>query len=511
MIPPIPFRVSVIAPGAFALHVWPNSMVDYIVARTAGAGGTMSRTMRLILAVCVLTAVVLVTGCGQKKPATSTVSKQTQTAPKATEAAPKPDKQQQAPAAAAPSPGLLDGGLGSALSGNPAPSSLSLQPAPKGAPAPTVVPSSGRPTAGQLILVLQAAYRQMASLRSEGTFTTFTKADGKNVAPPQTMRTLLLFQRPDKLVLSNAAARLVINGDVVYNYAPASKRYVKDKTTNQLLKQLVLARPGVGPLGLLLGLDYRQPIVSSRMLPDTKLSGREVFVLSLRLRSGMAIPPGVEAVQTLWVGKNDLGLYKSVVVLSTRPKPVKGSGAKLPKLVETTLITTVSRFEPNAKLSASLFTFKPPAGAKPYEQPKQIDLSNKPAPDFSFQWTDGTTKKLSDFRGKVVILDFWALPMCQRQLPILQSLTDKLKDVQVITVNLNKNKPKVEDLLKKNSLTFPIVYADEAITKVAVEGYGLMGLPTMFIIDENGVVRAAMMGQAPQKDIEEKLSKIRQP
>jgi outer membrane lipoprotein-sorting protein/peroxiredoxin len=345
----------------------------------------------------------------------------------------------------------------------------------------------------------------MASLKSEGSATTVAKVDGKVMGKPTRTAITVLFARPDKILVGNDDGHLVTDGKAVYNYSPAINRYVKGKMSSALIKGLITARPGVNLFGLLYGVNYQQIISTSKLLADTKLGARDVYVLSIRLKSGVGSPKGTDVAQTLWIGKQDLGLYKTLTSIIMRPQAPKGAKGA-PKLVERTIVATITSFQPNAKLPASAFSFKPPAGAKLYEQPKPVDLGGKPAPDFSFQWIDGQTKNLSDFRGKVVVLDFLALPMCEPALPVLQSASDKLKDrAQLIVVDINKDKAATQAYLKKKGSTFPVVFLDATSAK-AIAGYHIMRLPTTVFIDEKGVIRAQGMGFPTMKDIEAKLS-----
>lgn len=460
----------------------------------------MKPSIRLMLAACVLAAAVLVGGCGHKRTAVAPAPKQTQTAAK-------PDQAKAAPASPSGTPSIDLGQPANPFAGALKGPLAASTPAVGKAVAPAR-PLPSKPTPAQLLAALENAYSLIPTLRAEGSSTTLTRADGQMVGKSQDARMTLLFSRPNKISIDSGQGRFITDGKLIFNYVPSMKRYTKGKMTNDVMRQLASSRPGVGVLGLLLHVPYAQVIDTMKLLDETTIGGREVYVLSLRLKKGVGCPTGVDATETLWIGKKDLGLYRSEALLRYKPKPAKGYTGKLPKLVETSMTTTLSRFEPNAKVSASAFTFRPSAGVKLYEPPKPVDMSDKAAPDLSFKWTDGTAKKLSDFRGKIVLLDFWGLPLCTPQLPILQGLS-KDHDVTLIAVNANTNRDKVEEYLKKNNFTFPVVFADANLVKTAASGYRVVMLPTLFIIDEKGVIREEFVGIVKQKDIEAKLDKIR--
>ena len=468
----------------------------------------MKPSIRLTLAACAVAVAVVTTGCGHKTTAVSHPAKQAETSttagmPAKTAAAKVPSAK---PSAASPfNPGQPAQPLAAAAKlplGAPTPA--------VGKAVPPVRPLVAKPTAAQLIAVLRSRYWRFASLRADGTSTTVTRADGRMIGKPQTSKATLLFARPNKVSISSNAGRFIIDGKSIYNYSPMIKRYSKGKFTEGVMRQLAMSKPGISVMGLLLGVQYPKLIASAQLLNDTNIGGRDVYVLKLRTKSGVATPRGVDASETVWIAKSDLGIYRSEVTVKFSPKAAKGAKGKLPKQVVTTMSSTLTRFEPNAKLPASTFTFKPPAGAKLMERPKIVDMSDKTAADLTFKWADGSTRKLSDLRGKIVVLEFWAMPMCAPHLPALQTIYTKYgHDVACVFVNLNSNKAKVQEYLKKNHFTFPVVFADTDMAKTVSADYKAVALPTMFLIDEKGVIREEMLGNSKVKDIEAKLDKIR--
>ncbi|MCX7904864.1 MAG: TlpA family protein disulfide reductase [Caloramator sp.] len=108
------------------------------------------------------------------------------------------------------------------------------------------------------------------------------------------------------------------------------------------------------------------------------------------------------------------------------------------------------------------------------------------ASDFSLQNLSGETVKLSDYKGKVVVLNFFATwcPPCKAELPGFVKMVDeyKGKDVQFVFVDIGEDKKTVEDFLKANSYNIvPLMDYDGNIANI----YGVRGIPTTFIIDKN--------------------------
>lgn|GEM_PF-1264597 len=403
-----------------------------------------------------------------------------------------------------------------ALTKHPAPPVGKLPPAPisfgKLPPMPgkNMKPGSGavlkNVTANQLLSYLQGAYYSMRTIKASGTSTTTLMQNGKSVGK-QSLAVLILFKRPDKFVVSTGSGRLSSDGKTVYKYVKQINQYAKDKLSPQILVALARSQMGVDMMGLLFGVDYAKGISSVKLLKDAKMGTKDAYVMSVHLKSGTAAPKGVDASQTLWIGKSDLCLYKNELTLKMHPP--RTAGAKVPKLIEQVITTTWTRIEPNAKLTDAQFAYKPPAGSKPFEQPKVTSLIGKPAADFPFHTTDGSTKKLSSYKGKPVVLVFWAMPMCADHLPVLQSVYDKDKDsVQIVAVCLNMNKAKVDEYIKKKGFTFPYMMGDKGMESVLMGSYKVIDLPMIYFIDSDGVIRDQISGAPSAKEIEAKIDKL---
>ena len=387
--------------------------------------------------------------------------------------------------------------------GKSAPSAQQI-PAKPGAPPP----ANKKPTGQQLLVVLQNYYRSVKTLKANGVSSIKVTQDGKVVAQAKDSKFSVLFKLPNKFVLREPNSQLSTDGKTVYQYAPKAKRYAKTKMSKDMMRSIVMSKVGVGVMGLMTGIDYTSAMSSANLIKETELAGKPVIVLELRLKEGVGVPAGVKATQTLWIGKKDLGIYKNELLTEEHPARPKGYKGKMPKLIRTLTTSTANHFDLNTKLSDSLFAFNPPAGVKPVETPKQVDLTGKAAPDFSFKWTDGSVKNLSDFRGKAVVLDFWALPVTEKHMPIIQSFYEHNKDnVQIITVTLNSDTSKLKEYLDKKKYTFPVVYADEKIANAAVKDYKLIGVPSIFTLDKDGIIHGCIFGDTTADTMNAKLQK----
>jgi thiol-disulfide isomerase/thioredoxin len=128
---------------------------------------------------------------------------------------------------------------------------------------------------------------------------------------------------------------------------------------------------------------------------------------------------------------------------------------------------------------------------------KLLDL---PAPAFATLTPDGKPIALSDFKGKVVLLDFWATwcGPCMQAIPAIQRLSEKFKDQPVAIVGVNRDKEgdesKVKRTIERKQLTFH--QAMDTPGTIA-KSYKITAIPALILIDKEGVVRQVHVGSWP--------------
>ncbi|MGB5177839.1 MAG: TlpA disulfide reductase family protein [Gammaproteobacteria bacterium] len=111
------------------------------------------------------------------------------------------------------------------------------------------------------------------------------------------------------------------------------------------------------------------------------------------------------------------------------------------------------------------------------------------APDFTLKDMDGESFALHDFRGKVVLINFWATwcPPCRKEMPALEALYKKLGDESFAVLAVNQWEDPDHVFAYTGELnvfpTFPILFDPESAIS---EDYGVKGLPTSFLIDKKG-------------------------
>ncbi|MEW6543439.1 MAG: TlpA disulfide reductase family protein [Nitrospirota bacterium] len=118
-----------------------------------------------------------------------------------------------------------------------------------------------------------------------------------------------------------------------------------------------------------------------------------------------------------------------------------------------------------------------------------------PAEDFTLTDLAGRPHRLSEYRGKVVLLNFWATwcKPCTTEMPAMQAVYDRLKDRDfvVLAVNELEDVPKVREHIRTYAHTFPVLLdTDNRVANM----YGVFGLPVSVFIDEYGVVQEYIKG-----------------
>jgi len=133
---------------------------------------------------------------------------------------------------------------------------------------------------------------------------------------------------------------------------------------------------------------------------------------------------------------------------------------------------------------------------------------NFQAPDFLLMTTDDKSISLSDYRGKVVLINFWAswCPPCRTEMPDIRAAAVAHPDnFIVLAINNGESDETAENFARLFNLQFPILLdTDGAVARK----YNAQGLPTSFFIDQAGIVRAANMGAMSRVYIEAQIEAL---
>lgn len=130
----------------------------------------------------------------------------------------------------------------------------------------------------------------------------------------------------------------------------------------------------------------------------------------------------------------------------------------------------------------------------------------RPAPDFTFRTLDGRELTLSRYRGRVLVLDFWAswCPPCRDEVPVLVELARQYEGRGVDVVGLSLEDPEedietVKAFLEKYNVTYTVGFATNEMFS-ALAGEGDQPIPQTFVFDRDGLLRAHLIGFDPASD-----------
>lgn len=162
---------------------------------------------------------------------------------------------------------------------------------------------------------------------------------------------------------------------------------------------------------------------------------------------------------------------------------------------------------------AAAYTFytKNKPGAVIPPQQSESQSGNPIAPDFSLKDLNGKAVKLSDYRGKIVILNFWAVwcKYCKEEMPDLNELNKELEksnEAVILAVDVQESVNTVKNYLTSNNINLKVLMDSDG--KVA-QTYGITGYPTTFIIDKDGSVYTYIPGKTNKETLEKIIDKVK--
>lgn len=169
-------------------------------------------------------------------------------------------------------------------------------------------------------------------------------------------------------------------------------------------------------------------------------------------------------------------------------------------------------------VSGSLYYFKqkniststtPKPGKQQFSELLTPLVDRKPAPGFNLPDQNGQLVKLDSFRGKPVIINFWATwcPPCRAELPSMNRAWSKIKDdgIEMLAINIGEDEDTIFSFTAEYPIDFKILLdQDGQITS----NWPVKGLPTTYIVDKEGRLAYVAMGER-EWDADELLQKVR--
>ncbi len=130
--------------------------------------------------------------------------------------------------------------------------------------------------------------------------------------------------------------------------------------------------------------------------------------------------------------------------------------------------------------------------------PVHADTAKGLAPDFSLKSSSGKNLKLSEYRGDVVMINFWAswCGPCRQEMPLLEDLYKEYEPLgfTILGVNVEEDSSKAENLLKQIPVSFPVLFDN---TSKVSKLYDVVAMPSTVLVDRDGNVRYLHHGYKP--------------
>jgi len=284
---------------------------------------------------------------------------------------------------------------------------------------------------------------------------------------------------------------LVSDGETTWTYLPKTKSYTKQQVSfsddeRQLEDQGddtdVLTTSRKSLVGIYTGLVRYAD--SARLLKSESIrvgsQKLDCFVIELSAAGGK---------HQLWIDKE-----RFLVMRHKEHSVVKMDGRE--GMYESTLQWEIAdlRFQPEA----NFFTFQPPSGATEVAAlnlPGEHTIeAGKKAADFLLRDLQGSDVRLRDLHGKIVVLDFWATwcPPCRKELPEVVKLYEQYRDQDVAVFGISdESSGIVKKYLSGNKFTLPVLVDEH---KSVGRMYGAHAIPTLVVIDREGIIRVHKVG-----------------
>ena len=151
-----------------------------------------------------------------------------------------------------------------------------------------------------------------------------------------------------------------------------------------------------------------------------------------------------------------------------------------------------SIYIPYTLLGAALFSVFILALNKVDLRPGEVEYPAEAfiAPEFELPTLQGGKIKLSDYRGKVLFINFWATwcATCKVEMPSMEKLYQRFReyDFEMLTISVDKDLSLISPFIKEYDLSFPVLLDPDS--KVAKRDYKTTGVPETFVVDKNGII-----------------------
>ena len=365
----------------------------------------------------------------------------------------------------------------------------------------TPAPTSAAATNPKAVLAqMAAAYQSLKSFT--GIVTVQAVINGKPAPVSNTIS--IVFQKPNKAVatVNNGTidvSQIVADGNNLYAVSPRDKQYLQQPIPPGADAVAVLQREGSMLVGAIVNpvvvvQSFSDPSLKSLILGDPGVGGSAGMVDGVAVDTivGVLAPaPGASETITLAIGRDD-HLLRRVTMDALLP-------ARNDKPAQTYSRTeTCTDIQINPTLPASTFAFVPPPGytrATPQPRPAKYDprLRRGAAPfPISSKDLAGKPLTLNQYRGKVLLLDFWAPsygPSIQ-EMPNIVAAYNKyhVQGFDIVGISLDQNPSKLVSSIQKNHMPWREVLDGTVGQSAVSRQYGINALPFNILIGRDGKI-----------------------
>lgn len=138
-----------------------------------------------------------------------------------------------------------------------------------------------------------------------------------------------------------------------------------------------------------------------------------------------------------------------------------------------------------------------------------IPRNGKEAPAFSLLDLNGQVHRLSDYRGKVVVINFWGTfcPPCREEMPAIQKQYEKWREkgLVVLGLNLNESAVTIQGFVRQTGVTFPILFDKDLLI---AKKYNVTAYPTTFFVSPDGIIQNIFVGGMTENYIQQQIDQI---